>query len=100
MGEDIFREWAILELFGHRRLGGLVTEVERFGTKMLRIDIPGPEDRAVTQFYGGSAIYGLTPTTDEIARAFAVNNQQAPVSRWDLTPALAARVAGGDDDEF
>ena len=33
-------EWAIVEIFGHRRHAGRTREEERFGAKMLRIDIP------------------------------------------------------------
>lgn len=62
--------WAIVELMGHRQRGGLVQEVEQFGAKMLRIDIPAGDD-LVTEYYGGSAIYALRPATEEIARAFA-----------------------------
>lgn len=79
-----FEQWAIVELMGHRRLGGLVTEAERFGTKMLRIDIPPPEDdgQTITQFYGGPAIYGVTITDEETARAVARFNQQRPIEAW------------------
>lgn len=62
-------EWAILELFGHRQLAGRIAEVDRFGVKMCRIDIPS--EPPVTQFYGGSAIYGITITTEEIATKVA-----------------------------
>ena len=79
-----FEEWAIVELMGHRRLGGLVTEVERFGTKMARVDIPPAEEggQTITQFYGGSSIYALTITDEETARAVARANQQRPVEAW------------------
>jgi hypothetical protein len=35
-----FDSWAILELMGHVRMAGRVTEEERFGAKMGRIDVP------------------------------------------------------------
>jgi hypothetical protein len=61
-------EYAVVELFGHVRRVGRVLEVEKFGTKMLRVDVPKNakksgkfEDGFVTMFYGGSAIYGFTP---------------------------------------
>lgn len=37
---DAQESWAILELMGHVRLVGRISEEERFGTKMGRIDIP------------------------------------------------------------
>jgi Protein of unknown function (DUF5131) len=33
-------EWALVEVFGHRKHYGRAREVERFGTKMLRVDVP------------------------------------------------------------
>lgn len=38
--QPAFEGWAILELMGHRRLGGYVTEVELAGHGMLRLDVP------------------------------------------------------------
>lgn len=35
--------WAIVELMGHVRMAGRVSEEERFGAKLGRIDIPQPE---------------------------------------------------------
>ena len=65
--------WAIVELMGHRRLAGKCSEEIRCGTVLLRVDVPGPElDQYVTQYYGGSSIYCLSPCSEEIARAVAV----------------------------
>ncbi len=88
--------WAIVELMGHRQRGGMVQEVEQFGTKMLRIDVPAG-DEFVTEYYGGSSIYALRPATEEIARAFAERcgdpRPVAPVSYR-----LAAPPPVEDDD--
>ena len=83
---DPFEGWAILELMGHRRMGGFVRQVEMFGTAMCRIDVPaeGEGETIATQFYGGSSIYCMTPTTEAMARAVAVRNQPEPVQRWEL----------------
>lgn len=106
-----FESWAILELMGHRRLGGFVTEVTLFGTAMLRIDIPKPdtaEGWTMTQYYGGGSLYCLTPTDEATARAIAKHAQPRPVHGWEM-PRLAPppNDAGddpgdgpGDDDEF
>ena len=37
---ETFEEWAVLELMGHRRLAGKVTEATIGGGAFLRIDIP------------------------------------------------------------
>ncbi len=90
-----FREWAIVELMGHVRVAGLVTEVERFGSKLGRIDIPNGNG-FTTQFFNGSSLYRLTPTTEEIARAIATSSRPEPVHLWELPRLKAAEI---DDDD-
>ncbi|MGH2615672.1 MAG: hypothetical protein ACRDJC_10570 [Thermomicrobiales bacterium] len=94
-----FEGWAILELMGHRRLGGRVSEATIAGGAFLRIDIPHPNQAGMftaSQFYSPGAVYAITPTTEEIACAIARGAPQ-PVSRWDLPayeglrPVLAER---------
>ena len=83
--------WAILELMGHRRLGGKVSEEEHFGAKMARIDIPqelvADGAPSVTQYYGGGAIYSLTPCSEAAARIAARMSRPEPIHSWEL-PAL------------
>lgn len=81
---------AIVEVFGHRRLAGVVTEVEVAGAKMIRVDVPS--DPPATQFYGGSSIFCLTPCTEEtMLEAVAAVRVPEPVHRWELPkPALPA----------
>lgn len=63
-----FEQWAILELMGHRRLAGRITEVHLFGTVLLMIEVP-QWGKTVTQIYAHSAIYGITLVSEEMARA-------------------------------
>lgn len=72
---------------------------------MGRIDVPNEEGGFTTQFFGGSSIYRLTPTTEEIARAVALRNQPVPVHRWELPQLEEPRMrhvpfGDADDDEF
>lgn len=64
-------EFAFVEIFGHRSHWGRTREEERFGTKMLRIDVPIKGDPAVhgwsTHFYGGAAIFSITLTDEATA---------------------------------
>jgi hypothetical protein len=96
MENSEFKQWAILELMGHRKLGGLVTEETRFGTNMLRIDvfIPGCETAAATQYYTAASVYCLTPTTEDIARRYAKGMIPAPVSRYELAPIVQVETPG------
>lgn len=100
-------EWAIVEIMGHRKLYGRIREEERFGAKMLRIDVPKPTaprtlfDAAdgrpeqppvswVTQWYGGPSIFSLT-LTDE-ATVMRANEPYASPARYIAAPR--------DDDDF
>jgi hypothetical protein len=49
--EEKFEGWAILELMGHRRLGGYVRETQIAGAGMLRIDIPSNEPQTLIVRY-------------------------------------------------
>lgn len=66
---DAYEGWAIVELMGHRVIAGKVSEASQYGASQLRVDVPGPDGTTVvTQFYGGSAIYALTPCDEAAAR--------------------------------
>lgn len=80
-----FAEWCIVELMGHRRLGGYVTEATIAGEGFLRVEVPGPAGEPIaTQFFRPGSVYALTPVTEAMARAVAASNQPQPVSRWEL----------------
>lgn len=83
MSESLSYEgWAIVEVFGHRRLAGLVRQVNQFGTVMMRIDIPKDKDTfEAAQFYGGAALFSVTPCTKEAARE---ENTPRPIARYAL----------------
>lgn len=88
-------EWGIVELMGHRRLAGRLSESTIAGAVMLRIDAPTPDDPTAftTQFYGGSSIYCLTPTDEETARYVAQREQPEPVAHWELAAKARDLVA-------
>ena len=89
-----FDEWCILELFGHRKLAGKLSEAEIGGGIFLRIDIPGKDGVTATQFYSPQAVYSFTPTTEAMARAYAVEHQPEPVTKWELPRQKALEMGG------
>lgn len=97
-----FEGWVILELMGHRRLAGFLREEALGGTSFLRIDVPGEEGTVATQFYSGSAVYCITPTTEAIAKKVAASSRPEPVTAWELRPErmLPARAARDDDGDM
>lgn len=98
--EDAGWEWAIVEIFGHRRHAGRVREEERFGAKMLRLDIPklvnGSEPGWTTHYYGGASLFSFT-LTDE-ATVMKANKPYEPVGRYIAPPDTDADAPEVDDD--
>src|SRR5271154_867377 len=91
--------WACVEIFGHRRHYGRISEVEQFGTKMLRVDVPTADAGVFETFtYGGAAIFGITPVTEESARAWAERDRPRP---WQPSARLPPPTAfeHADQDE-
>lgn len=91
-------EWAIVEIFGHRKHAGKAREEERFGAKMLRIDVPtigliqaegkpaevGGVEAWTTHWYGGASLFSYT-LTDE-ATVMRINRPYASASRYIAPP--------------
>ena len=87
MEQTKFEEWAVLELFGHQRLAGLVTEVQLGGASFVRVDVPEDGKKKawkLTKMYNPSAIYSITPVTEDTARMVAKSVSGEPVTRWDV----------------
>jgi hypothetical protein len=76
-------EWAIVEVMGNRRHVGRTREVERYGIKMIRVNVPAVGDPDAkgwtTHFYTGSSLFGVTPCTREAA--LAANKPHEPPAR-------------------
>jgi hypothetical protein len=90
-------EWAIVEVFGHRRHVGKAREEEKFGAKLCRIDVPtlGPGEGEITwssHYYGGSSIFSYTPTDEKTVMRYAEVKRATPA-------AIPYRDHGVDDDE-
>lgn len=85
---ETFEEWALLELFGHQRLAGRVTEKQLGGASFVRVDVPQDDgkkgDWKLTKLYNPSAIYSITPVTEATARMVAKSIAAEPITRWDV----------------
>lgn len=83
--------WAIVDLFGHTRLAGRVSEVQQYGTSMCRIEVPAVDERpGFTRDVGGAAIFGMTDVNQELAVAFTRAQRTAPVQAYELKMLPAA----------
>lgn len=110
--------WAIVEQMGHVRLAGRATEEEKFGTKMMRLDIPKSDPTCkgcagkgripllegdthlsncpcttfMTKYIAGSSLYAVTIVSEEAARHVAARSSPEPVHAWELPKQLPSFV--------
>lgn len=100
-----FSQWALVELMGHQRISGRVTEAEIGGCNFIRVDVPEDENhQALTKYLGPASIYGITIVSEETARKLARQSHPYPVSEWDArrlfeNPSQAARQMATSDDD-
>ena len=85
MSEQKFEEWALVELFGHQRVAGLVSEQTIGGCSFVRVDIPETQDnKAHSRLFGNGSIYAINPTTKEIAQQLAERCNAVPVQPYEI----------------
>jgi hypothetical protein len=100
-----FESWGVLELFGHLRLAGMISEQSFGPATMIRIDVPAVGDQpAYSRLFGVAAVYGITPTSEEIARGIAETLRAKPIQHYEL-PKLSGRMTrdvfeDGDEDHY
>lgn len=98
--EPKFDQWCVVELMGHQRIAGKITEESHFGVALMRVDVPAVDGRAgFTKYFGGNAIYAITPTSEVIATQVAKMVDQAPISRWEMRELLPAPESKSSDDK-
>lgn len=94
-----FNEWALVELFGHQKIVGKVSEATLAGGAFLRVDVPAfNKEPAFTRFYGPSAIYSINPVSEDIARGLMERYRNVPVERYEL-PQLAEKFTAPQASE-
>jgi hypothetical protein len=68
------KAWALVELFGHQRVVGLVTVDPPEFPGMIRVDVPDllkngeVKRQGFTRYIGRSAVYGVTPIDEATVR--------------------------------
>jgi len=81
----VISTWAVVELMGHVKMAGIVSEEPHFGTVLLRLDVPEVDGRpAHTEFYGGGSIYRVTPCDEQVARMVLAQSHPAPIVQFAL----------------
>jgi hypothetical protein len=89
MQEQKIDFWALVELFGHSKIAGRVSEQNIAGTNMLRVDVPETISQpAFTRFFGSAAIYAINPIDETTAKVMAERLQVKPIESWNISEVM------------
>ena len=95
--------YALIELFGHQRIVGKVTQQVVGVAALLRVDVPDlikngeVVRKGFTRFYGPSAVYSLTPIDENAVRDLLPMISGQPVKEWEYR--FASREEEWDGQE-
>lgn len=99
-----FDQWAIVDVMGHQRYIGRVTEQVVAGKGFVRVDVPAVDDErpGFTKLLGVGSIYAISPVTEEIAREMSRRRTQTPIEAYELPkpPALPSPTLEPCGDAF
>lgn len=109
MNEEKQELWAIIELFGHARIAGRVSEQTIGGQSFVRVDVPevrwciqdgyrnneatSPTEHVIaahTRSFGAGAIYAINWCDERAARLAAQSIRDQPIDPYSLKQALAS----------
>lgn len=80
-----FELHAVVELFGHTRMAGKVSEQTIGSASFIRIDVPETNMQpAFTRIVNPSAVYAINPVTEEVAIDMAQRLDEKPINAWDI----------------
>lgn len=108
--ETKFESWCIVEIFGHSRYAGLVTEQTIGGCSFVRIDVPEVPAEvhydarpAFTKLFTQGAIFSITPCTEATAREAARQMRSLALTMFEIPSvrriATDERPGYDEDDE-
>ncbi|WP_373649034.1 hypothetical protein [Schlesneria sp. DSM 10557] len=104
--------YAVVDLFGHTKIAGQISDYALGGESFVRIDVPAVGDApAHTRLFGKGAIYSISFVGREAAEAVARNLRLKPIEVYDFDHETRSRLAAvpaitqqsihdQDDDDF
>jgi hypothetical protein len=81
---DKFEQWGVVEIMGHQRAAGRMSEEVVAGANLLRVDVPTDAHNFRTVYYGAAAIYAVHVTGEEEARKMAARSGARPPFAYEI----------------
>jgi hypothetical protein len=93
-----FECWGLVEVMGHQRYAGKITEQSVGGCNFVRVDVPAFEGYPeFTKLLGQGSIFSITPTTEQIAKGMAQSFRNTPISVYDLPQRMSQMALTADE---
>ena len=96
--QETLETWAYIEIMGHNRIAGRVSERKIGVSVILQVDVPKPDKEGFshTELYSPSSIFSIKPTTEEWCRKFIKTRVDYPVLPYVIT---AKQLPPGSQEE-
>lgn len=93
--------WAVVEVMGHAKYAGRVSEYTALGVPLMRVEVPAVNDQpAFEKLLGAASIFRITPCTREVAERAAAQFRVEPLALVQLPAAVPTRPMYLEDDEY
>jgi len=90
----------LVELMGRTQIAGKVSEANIGGNVLLRVDVPATDFiPGFTKFYSPTAIYAITPISEDAMLKTVAGLRVQPVERWMLSEPIRQKLTAGEDDD-
>lgn len=99
--QETIETWAYVEIMGHSRVAGRVSERKIGVAVMLQVDVPKPDEGfSHTELYSPASIFSIKPTTEQWCRGFVKSRVSYDVLPYIPVSKQIASGINSSEDSF